>query len=75
MEVNWQKKAANILKAEITRKGLTYEQIKEKLAQIGVQESASTIALKIHRGAFQFAFFIQVMQAIGTKTIRLEEDN
>ena len=39
-----------MLKAEIKRRNMTYEQLAEKLAEIGVQDSARNIINKINRG-------------------------
>lgn len=74
MVPNWQKIASNILKAEITRRGISYDQLQQKLAQIGVQETSNSINVKINRGTFSFVFFLQTMKAIGAKTLRIEED-
>ena len=74
MEENWKKKATNILKAEITRRGISYDQLQQKLALIGVEETANGINVKLNRGTFSFIFFLQTMQAIGAKTLRLEDD-
>ncbi len=73
MEKNWNTTAANILKSEIKRRGLTYDQLNEKLLAIGIQETTNSIKVKISRGAFQFAFFLQCAAAIGIKTLRLDE--
>ena len=35
---DWEMKAANLLKAELKRKGVTYAQLVERLAEIGVDE-------------------------------------
>lgn len=74
MEKEWQKKATNMLKAELTRRGITYDQLQEKLAQIGIEETTNSINVKINRGSFGFVFFLQVMKAIGAKTLRMEDD-
>ncbi len=34
-QTEWETKAANLLKAELKRKGVTYAQLVEKLADIG----------------------------------------
>ena len=73
MESDWNAIAANILKAEIKRRGLTYDQLHEKLLAIGINETTNSIKVKISRGAFQFAFFLQCAAAIGIKTLRLDE--
>ncbi len=73
MELDWSKLASNILKAELKRKGITYEQLHEKLSSIGINETTNSIKVKISRGAFQFAFFLQCAAAVGIKNLRLDE--
>ena len=46
---------------------------KEKLLNIGVKETANSINVKINRGAFGFAFFLQCAAAIGIKNLRLDD--
>jgi hypothetical protein len=73
MELNWNTLASNILKAELKRKGITYEQLHEKLSALGVGDSTNSIKVKISRGSFQFSFFLQCAAAIGLKNLRLDE--
>ena len=63
--------AANLLKAELKRKGVTYSQLVEKLAAIGVDEKEVNIRNKLSRGKFTAAFLLQFMTAIGTATLHL----
>lgn len=73
-EQTWTNKAANILKAEIKRSGIGYEELVRRLAAIGVIESYKGLANKINRGAFTFIFFMQCMKALGKSSIRLEDE-
>ena len=73
MEPDWNKLAANILKAELKRRGITYDQLQEKLTVIGINDTTNSIKVKVSRGAFQFAFFLQCAAAIGIKNLRLDE--
>ena len=50
---------------------MTYEQLAEKLAEIGVNDLARNIINKINRGAFSAVFFVQCLRAIGVQEIRL----
>ena len=70
-ETEWQSRAKNLLKAELKRRGVSYAQLAEKLDTIGVEDSERNIANKISRGGFTAVFLLQVMEAIGTKEIRL----
>lgn len=73
MENNWNALAGNILKSEIKRRGLTYDQLHKKLLAIGINETTNSIKVKISRGSFQFVFFLQCAAAIGIRTLRLDE--
>jgi len=68
---DWKATAKNILKAELKRKGVDYEDLAEKLKGFGIEESYNSINTKINRGSFTFQFFLQCMEAIGAKEIRL----
>lgn len=67
----WEEKAANLLKAEIKRQGLTYADLVEKLAEIGVSEDERNVRNKVSRGKFTAAFLLQCLSAIGSQEIRL----
>ena len=67
----WEKKAANLLKSELKRQGVTYSQLVERLADMGINEKEANIANKLARGKFTVAFLLQCCQAIGTNDMRL----
>jgi hypothetical protein len=67
----WEEKAANLLKAEIKRRGLTYAQVVEKLAEIGVSEDERNLRNKLSRGKFTAAFLLQCLTAIQVGSISL----
>lgn len=70
---NWEEKVKGLLKAELKRKGVTYQELAEKLGEIGVPETSENIANKISRGKFTAVFLMQCFEVIGCKTIRLSE--
>jgi hypothetical protein len=69
--VEYETKAKNLLKGELKRQGVTYAQLAEKLAAIGVKETERNLNNKISRGGFTAAFLFQCLQAIGVDTLRL----
>jgi len=71
-KTDWEAKASNLLKSELKRKGVTYAQLVEKLAQIGVEEKEVNIRNKLARGKFMAAFLLQCLAAIGVQTVRLD---
>lgn len=64
-------KAANLLKAELKRKGVTYAGLVDKLAAIGVDEKEANVRNKLSRGKFTAAFLLQCLAAIETTDLRL----
>jgi hypothetical protein len=68
---DWQAKVKGILKAELKRRDLSYRDLADKLASIGVKDSERNISNKIARGSFTAVFFVQCMEAIGCSTIHL----
>ena len=73
MKLNWNKLAANILKSELKLRGLNYDQLQKSLSALGINETTNGIKIKVNRGTFQFAFFLQCAAAIGIKNLRLDE--
>lgn len=67
----WEERAANLLKAEIKRRGLTYAQVVEKLAEIGVSEDERNLRNKLSRGKFTAAFMLQCLAAVGATSLGL----
>lgn len=70
-KVDWNARAANLLKSELKRHGITYAQLVEKLAKIGVEEKEVNVRNKLSRGAFTAAYLIQCLEAIGVKDLRI----
>jgi len=70
--MNWENEARLLLKAEIARRGVTYERLAKRLQAIGVQETVRSIANKMSRGTFSFVFFMQCMKALGAQSVTIE---
>ncbi|HEY9827360.1 MAG TPA: DUF6471 domain-containing protein [Stenomitos sp.] len=71
IEKDWNRVASTTLKAELARADIGYEELTKRLAQIGVEETYKSVAAKINRGSFSFAFFAQCMEALGIRDVRL----
>lgn len=70
-QTEWETKAANLLKAELKRKGVTYAQLVEKLSEIGISEKEANVRNKLSRGKFSAAFLLQCLEAVGVTGLRL----
>lgn len=63
--------AANLLKAELKRKGVTYAGLVEKLAAMGIDEKEANVRNKLSRGKFTAAFLLQCLRALDIETLHL----
>ena len=68
---DWELMAANLLKAELKRKGVTYAQLVEKLATMGISEKEVNVRNKLSRGKFTAAFLLQCLSAVGSSQLHL----
>ena len=71
VEEKWDARVKGILKAELKRRGVTYAQLAEKLATVGVTENERNIRNKVARGSFTAVFFVQCLLAIGAQRVEL----
>lgn len=69
----FEEKAANLLKSELKRRGVTYAQLVEKLAKLGVTDNEANIKNKLSRGKFTAAFMLECLTAIGTTSLHISE--
>jgi hypothetical protein len=73
-EAEWAEDTKRLLRAEMARRGITYEELAEKLAAIGVRDTAVNLRNKVARGRFSAVFLVQCLTAIGARTLRIEEN-
>lgn len=64
-KTDWEAFAANTLKAELKRKGVTYAQLAELIGDKEVN-----IRNKLARGKFTASFLLQSLSAIGSRDLR-----
>ena len=72
-EEHWSERAKRLIKAELKRRDVTYEELADKLADGGFAETKASIANKISRGTFSAAFLLASLKAIGCQNIRVED--
>lgn len=68
----WAEEAKGILRAELDRRTMTYDQLAKLLQSRNIHETTRSLANKISRGSFSFVFFLQVMRVLGVKTVSME---
>ena len=66
-QTEWETKAANLLKAELKRQGVTYAQLADMIGDKEVN-----IRNKLSRGKFSAAFFLQCLSGIDSNRLHLD---
>lgn len=70
-DAKYEAKAKGLLRAEMARRNLTYQQLVDKLQEIGVKEDEHNLRNKVARGKFTAAFLLACLEAIGAKELSL----
>ena len=70
---DWAEKAKRLLKAELKRADVTYNDLAKRLSDMGLPETQASVTMKINRGAFPTWFFMASMKAIGRENVRLDD--
>ena len=69
---DWEEKAKGLLRAEMARRSVTYAQLVESLADIGVDDNERNLRNKVSRGKFTAGFFLQCLAALGSSQLHLD---
>ncbi|MEP7349873.1 MAG: DUF6471 domain-containing protein [Sphingorhabdus sp.] len=69
---DWEEQAKGLLKAELKRRNVSYAQLVDKLAEIGVVDSEPNVRNKLSRGKFTAVFLLQCLEAVGSTSLRLD---
>jgi hypothetical protein len=70
---DWALKSRRYIKRELKQREITYEQLADRLSEMGIQETPGSIAMKVARGLYPAWFFFAVMRAIGSQQMRFED--
>ena len=71
-DIDWEKEAKAILKAEIKRRNLTYADLVERFGEMGTPITEPALRNKISRGSFSASFFLQCLAALKCSTVHFD---
>ena len=72
-DTEWEAKVKGLLKGELKRRNVSYGQLVDRLAAVGVVDSEPNIRNKLSRGKFTAVFLLQCLEAIGASSVRLSD--
>ncbi len=71
--LTWEERSKRLLKSELKRADVSYQELAERLKKHGIAETEASIANKLSRGTFAATFFIAALVALEVEGIRLED--
>lgn len=72
-ERDWVGETKGLLRGEMARHRVSYQDLVVKLAAIGIAETEANLRNKISRGGFTAVFLVQCLTAMGVHSLRLHE--
>ena len=69
----WADKAKRLLGAEMVKRDANYDDLANRLHQMGIEETSVNIRNKIARGKFMASFLLKCFVAMGVQNLRLED--
>jgi Domain of unknown function (DUF6471) len=72
-DAEWAAEAKRILRSEMVRRGVTYDELAKKLADIGVEQSPPSLRMTINRGRFRAMLLLQCLTAMGCHSLRVTD--
>lgn len=70
-DTTWERLVKNMLRAEMMRRGVSYEQLVARLAELGVEDNVLNLRNKVARGRFTASFLAQCMVALGVTSLQI----
>lgn len=71
---DWNKFSKRLLKAELVKRGISHEELANRLIEFGIKETKSSVDSKICRGTFSASFLLQCLNAIGCNNLAIENE-
>jgi hypothetical protein len=70
---DWNAYAKGVLRAEMTRRQISYADLVRLLAEAGVKETEANLRNKVSRGSFTAAFLFQCLGVMKVTNLHLDE--
>lgn len=70
---NWRQLVARLVKAEMSVRGVKYQGLSERLAEVGVKQSADNLRNKVNKGIMGADLFLQIMMVLNARTLSMQD--
>lgn len=73
VSVDWRQLVQRLLKAEMSKRGVKYQDLSARLTSIGVNQSADNLRNKVNKGILGADLLLQIMYVLNMR--RIERDD
>jgi hypothetical protein len=73
VSADWRQLVARLLKAEMSKRGVKYQDLSTRLASIGVNQSADNLRNKVNKGIMGADLLLQIMYVLNMRKIERDE--
>jgi len=70
---DWRNLVQRLLKTELSKKGVKYQDLSDKLSAVGVDQSADNLRNKINKGILGADLLLQIVFVLNIKQIKYED--
>jgi hypothetical protein len=70
---DWRNLVQRLLKTELSKKGIKYQDLSDKLSAVGVDQSADNLRNKINKGILGADLLLQIIFVLNIKQIKYED--
>ena len=68
----WRESVSRLIKSEMSAKGVKYQALSQRLAAMGINQSADNLRNKINKGILGADLFVQILLCLEASTIDLQ---
>ena len=69
---NWRQAVARLVKSEMSVRGVKYQALSDRLAEIGVEQSADNLRNKVNKGIMGADLFLQIMMVLNARPLAMQ---
>lgn len=69
----WRNAVQRLLKSEMSRHDVRYQELSERLASIGVEQSADNLRNKVNKGILGADLLLQIVSVLDVKAISMSD--
>jgi hypothetical protein len=73
VSADWRQVVARLLKAEMSKRGVKYQDLSTRLGSIGVNQSADNLRNKVNKGILGADLLLQIMYVLNMRKIERDE--